>query len=122
MDLVPLAADFYDTLFQNSPHLRALFSEDMGPQVAKLAQTLSSAVAQLDQREALHRDLMELGALHRAKGVETANYAAVTEALIAALARASGASWGPRSERAWRRLIKGVSASMLDGARRAGPG
>ncbi len=122
MDLVPLAADFYEILFRKNAELRALFADDLGPQVAKLAHTLSFAVAQLEQRETLHRDLVTLGALHQEKGVETAHYDAVADALVAALARSLGAGWEPRIELAWRKLLKAVGASMLLGAQEAGPG
>lgn len=119
MRLVPIAADFYERLFKADPSLKAMFADDMAPQVAKLAQTLSYAVTSLNDRDTLRRDLHLLGRTHRDLGVKAGHYPLVTEALIAALAYSFGPGWRPEVERAWRQLLGFVGAVMLEGSRKA---
>src|SRR3954470_5029725 len=62
------AALFYRKLFQLDPPLRALFSDDMDQQGAKLIQMITAAVRGLDRLDALLPVVRELGSRHLSYG------------------------------------------------------
>lgn len=79
------AATFYDTLFQQSPELRALFPEQMTDQSRKFAATLAVAVNSLADWEALRPIVEALARRHLTYGVKPEHYETVGHALITTL-------------------------------------
>ncbi|HEY3008624.1 MAG TPA: globin domain-containing protein, partial [Micromonosporaceae bacterium] len=79
-----LVALFYEELFADNPHLRALFPENMNEQRDRLLAALLALVQDADRSELTER-LKQLGRDHRKYGTRPAHYASVGRALIAAL-------------------------------------
>lgn len=87
----PLAALFYERLFEIDPTLRALFLRaDMVVQHGKLLQALSIVVVSLDRLESLEPVLEQLGRRHVAYGVRKGHYTVVGSALSWTFARCLG--------------------------------
>lgn len=113
-DTVTAAFTFYETLFAACPHLRGLFPEDMAPQAAKLASSLSTLIASLESADMLDGYLRDLGARHAARGVRPGHYPAVCDALLETLSATPG--WNAERAEAWSALLSQVSARMVAGA------
>jgi hemoglobin-like flavoprotein len=111
------AALFYRRLFTLDPQLRALFpgepdSPAMANQGAKLMQTLSVAVAQLDSLDQLTPALEALARRHATYGVLPAQYDTVGAALLWTLEQGLGAAFTPDVAAAWAELYQTLAATM----------
>jgi hemoglobin-like flavoprotein len=111
-----LVKDFYRTLFNRNPELRALFAADMTQQHQKLIAVLATAIGSLRQIDKLVPVLRDLGARHVAYGVEAEHYDLVGQALLSALERTLGADWTSEAQTAWATLYCVVSETMQSGA------
>jgi hemoglobin-like flavoprotein len=116
-----LATSFYDNLFRNHPELRALFPTDIEQQKAYLMTALALMVKHVDNMATLEPSLRDLGRRHVKYGAKPEHYPMVREAVLAALAEASGTGWTAELEQAWAEAIDTVSAAMLRGAAEADP-
>jgi hemoglobin-like flavoprotein len=109
------SADFYARLFARDPSLRALFAHaDMAAQREKLVHMLDAAVGQLGNLDGLAPVVEGLGRRHLGYGVRDAHYAAVGEALLAALGHALGPAFTTETREAWAvtyRLLAGIMRS-----------
>jgi len=112
----PIATLFYGRLFELAPEVRPLFRQDIAVQGKKLMDTLAALVASLDQFETLKPTLKAMGQRHAGYGVQSGHYATVGAALLWALGTALQTDFSPGRKAAWRALIEGVSAVMMDGA------
>lgn len=107
------AAAFYDTLFLNSPELRAFFPRRMADQRRKLAAALALLIDSARDPLALGPALDALARRHLAYGVRRRHYEAVGAALLATL-EVEGL---PRAELdAWARAYGAVSRRMIAAA------
>ncbi|MFE5509592.1 globin domain-containing protein [Streptomyces sp. NPDC056529] len=107
---------FYALLFLRHPGLRSLFPVAMDTQRDRLFKALLTAAAHADDTAALTAYLARLGRGHRKYGTRSEHYPAVGEALIGALTRYAGPSWGPRAEAAWVAAYTRISQIMIDAA------
>jgi NAD(P)H-flavin reductase len=110
-----LVALFYEELFADNPHLRALFPENMNEQRDRLLAALLALVQDADRSELTER-LKQLGRDHRKYGTRPAHYASVGRALIAALSHYAVPLWTPEVERAWLARYMTAVRIMLDAA------
>jgi hemoglobin-like flavoprotein len=107
---------FYGRLFEIAPNLRPLFKIDIRVQARKLMDTLSTVVAALDNFEALHDQLTDLGRKHVGYGVQPQDYDTLRKALLWALGQALGPEFDRETKAAWNELLTAISTVMLEGA------
>jgi nitric oxide dioxygenase len=110
-------AQFYDTLFTDSPEVKPLFAHThMVEQGAKLFASLETVIANLQQPEILADAVKGLGTRHVQYGVLPAHYPAVGGALLKTLALFLQDAWTPELKQAWVDAYGAVVALMLEGA------
>ncbi|KRB83109.1 hemin receptor [Sphingomonas sp. Root710] len=114
-----VATDFYDRLFAQCPHLRAMFAKDMAAQRQKLMLTLTAIVTDLDNLDRLVPMVTELARRHVGYGVRDEHYAPVATALIETLRQALGARFTPAVEAAWGAAYGVLSNAMIQAVRMA---
>jgi hemoglobin-like flavoprotein len=114
---VEMMRDFYGLLFERHPRLKPMFAQtDMAEQEKKIFETLDLVVRNLEQPDAVMAQLLLLGNSHVDYGVKSDHYAPVLDCLIEAMKRASGPSWTPKLESAWRDAYAVVAEIMKKGA------
>jgi len=114
------AADlFYDRLFAIAPQVRGMFPNDMSGQKLKLMAMLATAVAGLDDLDALVPPVKALGARHANYGATPAHYQTVAEALLWTLGQGLGDGFTPDVEAAWTKVYTVLATTMQAGAREA---
>jgi len=115
-DAEAVVMSFYDELFTRVPGVRKLFPADLTVQRDRLLAALLALVAGGARPSALAVELEQLGRDHRKYGVRTAQYQAVGQALLAALARHGGRHWTPAVERAWAARYSAAATVMRQAA------
>ncbi len=113
------AALFYDRLFAIAPDTRALFKGDLTAQGVKLMETLTVAIATLNDREGLTILLDRLGRRHKGYRVEDRHYAEARGALLWTLRQSLGPACTPAVERAWQELYDYIAGIMMMAGRKA---
>ena len=119
--LPTLAARFYEELFGRNPPLRSLFTTEMAEQEMRFTEKLTEIVWAMPRLDDLLSHTRALGARHLAYGVRTADYQAVRDALMAALAAVLGDAFDPDTREAWALAYNLVAETMLEGAAAARP-
>lgn len=133
--VVPIAETaaelFYRRLFELKPEYRALFSDDMQSQRAKLIKMLAFIVGSLDYKDSewdqsvdADRDLMmvvlAMGRRHsELYKIPDDSYGPVAEALLWALAQGLGDAFTPRVRDAWVAVYTSLATTMKMGSRSA---
>ena len=107
---------WYARLFALDPGLQPLFGKDMRQQARMFMHALGAAVAWLRNFNAIVPSLEALAQRHRGYGVQPQHYAALEEALLWALERALGDSFGDELRAAWRELIVEIAGVMKQAA------
>lgn len=107
---------FYGRLFQEHPHLRALFGEDMVGQGRKLMDTINFVVDHLEEPDALEEPVKDLGVRHLGYGVSSDDYAPVGGALIWTFRHLLGDGFTDEMEAAWTDVY-GHLAQLMTGAK-----
>jgi hemoglobin-like flavoprotein len=120
-ELPILATRFYQELFGRDPALRALFTTDMALQKVRFAEKLTEIVQAMPRLDELLGHTRALGARHVGYGVRVADYAAVRDALLGALAAVLGDSFDAPTREAWSTAYNLVAETMLEGAASARP-
>ena len=120
-DLSALATRFYQELFARDPALRALFTTDMALQKVRFADKLTEIVRAIPRLDELLAHTRALGARHVGYGVRVADYQAVGEALVAALAAVLGDGFDAQTREAWQIAYNLMAETMLEGAASARP-
>lgn len=114
--VVPISATagalFYANLFEEAPHLKALFKGDTGAQATKLMQMISAAVGKLNEFDALMPVLQQLGKRHAGYGVLSEHYAVVGASLLKTLEQGLGPAFTPETKAAWA-AVYGVMAKVM---------
>jgi hemoglobin-like flavoprotein len=115
-----VAADlFYDRLFVIAPQVRGMFPSDLTEQKRKLMAMIATAVAGLDDLDALVPAVKALGARHATYGATPAHYAPVAEALLWTLGQGLGEAFTPEVEAAWTKVYGVLATTMQAGAAEA---
>jgi hemoglobin-like flavoprotein len=104
---------FYNRLFTVAPAVRSMFPADMQAQKQKLLSMLVWIVDNLEQGEDLKVRIRELGLRHEGYGAKAAHYPVVADAMLAAMAEVSGASWNRDIEADWRTVLERICDVML---------
>jgi hemoglobin-like flavoprotein len=102
---------FYRHLFDAQPDTRALFPASLDEQQIKFSAQLGALMRSLDDFTAFTVEARELGARHAEYGVLPSHYAAVREALIAALIDVLG-ELDDATEAAWRAAFDLLAEEM----------
>ena len=108
---------FYDRLFELDPATKALFKGDIKAQGVKLMAMLKTAVAGLDDLDALVPVVQMLGARHHGYGVHEAHYGSVAGALLWTLEQGLGEAYTPEVETAWTNVYGLLSQTMIAAAK-----
>lgn len=104
---------FYERLFETNPEIRPLFKGDLEVQGEQLMEMIGTAVAGLDDLDALIPAVQKLGARHRKYGVEVGHYGAVAEALIWTLEQGLGEAFTPDVRTAWVNVYGVLAETMI---------
>ena len=107
-----MAFQLYTRLFELNPTLHELFTSDSREQGHKLVAMLDTAVASLDDFDALAVDIRDLGARHVEYGVESEHYTLFEDALHWALSQGLGERYTAEVAAAWRALFRRLSRTM----------
>lgn len=110
---IEVACLFYERLFITAPSTRALFKTDIEAQAAKLIETLTVALAMLNDPAGLDALLARLGQRHRGYGVRPSHYDAVRSALLWTLETSLGSDFTGQARAAWSELYDRMAATML---------
>lgn len=103
---------FYTRLFEQSPHLRPMFKENMREQERKLVAMISFAVSKLNNLESVINDVKALGTRHKGYGVKDEHYNDVATALLWTLEQALGKKWNDEVKEAWTALYMTLAGIM----------
>jgi nitric oxide dioxygenase len=109
---------FYQTLFRSEPSLKSLFQTSIDLQSRKLMESLTYAVATLEDPETLIPVLEALGRRHVVYGVCDHHYDLVTRALIETFREILGDSFTHEVHEAWKQTLDFVANTMKQGAAR----
>jgi hemoglobin-like flavoprotein len=113
-----VAAMFYGTLFKLDPSLRDLFRGGITEQGRKLVTMLHTAVAGLDDLDAIAPAMQQLGVRHARYGVSSEDYATVGAALIWTLGQRLGDGFTDEVKDAWTEDYTLLAKTMKDAAGR----
>ncbi|MEG4634507.1 AAA family ATPase [Microcoleus sp. AR_TQ3_B6] len=109
-------SDFYEILFQESPHIETLFMHtNMEQQKEKLWQSLEVIIENLRKPKLINVFAKGLGATHAKYGVLPEHFPIVANALIQALKAQMGLEWTPETEKAWVDAYTIIQSAMIDG-------
>lgn len=111
-----LAECFYHHLFELAPAVRTMFPPDMSIQHERMSRTLTEAVRQADDPDAVERLLQRMGAAHaRNHAVIAEHYPYVGRALVRAV-RDLSPRWSSSVGAAWVQVYEWMAAHMCLGA------
>jgi hemoglobin-like flavoprotein len=116
----PVAALFYQRLFNLDPTVEALFKGDMREHGRRLMSMIGTAVNGLDQLDSIVPAVKALGARHAHYGVEDAHYATAGAALMWTLEQALGDDFTPSVSAGWSATFELLTDTMQAAAREAG--
>ncbi len=111
-----VAEDFYNRLFVIDPSLRKLFKSDMKKQGEKLMMTMSIAVSNLKNPNAIRSTVVNLGKRHVTYGVTSKDYQTVAQALLFAIEKNLGDAFTPEIKTAWVEMYTVVAGMMQEAA------
>lgn len=103
---------FYTRLFEQSPHLRSLFTGDMRDQERKLISLITFAVGKLNNLGEIINDVKALGTRHKGYGVKDEHYNDVATALLWTLEQGLGSKWNSEVKEAWTTLYVTLAGIM----------
>jgi len=107
---------FYNRLFEVAPATRGMFPVDMTDQKRRLAETLTLAVSNLDDLDAVVPILKGLGQRHAHYGAQPEHYVVVGEVLLWTLEQGLGDAFTDETRAAWSKVYGLVSDTMQEAA------
>ena len=105
---------FYESMFEQHPNIKPLFSSDTESQRIKLLNTLNLVINSIHHLEELKEPFLELGKLHKNINVDAPMYDIVISHSVSALKVASNNTITPEEEKAWEQAFKVISDTMLE--------
>lgn len=122
LDADDYATLFYQKLFWQYPHLRALFPVNLTDQKEKLMSVLELVVHSFEEKTpgnfALHSSLLiplrHLGVTHEEKGVAPEHYPIANDLMLEIFALTLGDIYTDEMKVAWQRALQQVTDAMLD--------
>ena len=110
------ASIFYARLFEMSPELRPMFSDNIVIQTEKAIFAFGAVVGQIHDLDNTRGMTHELAARHVAYGVKAEHYPLVGRAVLSVLAEVLDEEFTPAMEAAWRQAYGAISAAMIKAA------
>jgi nitric oxide dioxygenase len=104
---------FYTKLFFDHPWLRKMFPAQMDQQNKKLVDMLTYIVLNIDDFQAVKKNIRALAISHEKYGAKPEHYTMVGTALIWTLKKAIGREWSNELEEAWIACYSLVAQTML---------
>jgi hemoglobin-like flavoprotein len=108
-----IAKSFYAHLFEITPHLRKLFTDDMNKQGTMLMTSLELAVSSLDDPEIILPSVKALGERHISYGVKTEYYQLAKDAYLWALENHLKDEFTPALKDAWTAAFNALVEIMI---------
>jgi len=117
-----LGSLFYQKLFQQHPHLRSMFPEDMGIQIAKIISVIELTVFSFEEKsfdkfllqDSLLVPLRDLGIKHSKKGIVNEQYPIVNKILLDSIREAGGNHINDEVMNAWTLALGHLTFAMLN--------
>jgi hemoglobin-like flavoprotein len=103
---------FYTRLFEQSPHLKPMFKENMREQERKLVAMITFAVSKLNNLDEIANDVKALGTRHKGYGVKDEYYNDVAGALLWTLEQGLGSKWNDEVKEAWTKVYVTLAEIM----------
>jgi hemoglobin-like flavoprotein len=123
--IAPVAEDvglaFYQKLFQLDPSLRALFPEDLRPQVGHLMTALTMVIRSLDDLSPVIGRVRVLGRSHASYGVKPHDFSTVGAALLATLEEGLNEDFTEDARQAWTMAYTTLAGAMTAAMAEAAP-
>ncbi len=117
MPIKETAADlFYNRLFEQYPEVKTYFKGDMKEQGKKLMMMINTAVAGLDNIEALIEPVKALGKKHVDYGVKAEDYDKVGASLLWTLEQGLKDDFTPEVKDAWAVTYTTLAGVMIEGS------
>lgn len=117
MPIKETAADlFYNRLFEQYPEVKPYFKGDMKEQGKKLMMMINTAVAGLDNIEALIEPVKALGKKHVDYGVKAEDYDKVGASLLWTLEQGLKDDFTPEVKDAWAVTYTTLAGVMIEGS------
>ena len=111
------AADiFYTRLFDQYPEVKPYFKGDMKEQGKKLMMMINTAVAGLDNLEAIIEPVKDLGKRHVDYGVKAEDYEKVGASLLWTLEQGLKDDFTPEVKEAWTVTYGALAELMIEGS------
>lgn len=107
---------FYARLFELDPSVKVLFKTDLKEQGKRLMSMIATAVAGLNDVEALVPAVQDMGRRHIKYGVTREQYGTVGQALLDTLAKGLGDDFTPEVKNAWTVIYGVLSTTMIAAA------
>lgn len=111
-----LAKIFYSRLFEAAPHLRPMFSSDLGSQAAKLTAALDAVVRNLERPGENAGMLAELGRRHAGYGAKREHYDLVVGMLVESMQEILHAASDDPAILEWRMALRLIADQMIAAA------
>ena len=111
-----LAETFYRRLFVIAPQARALFPDDMTPQLSKLTQMLDLLMDNLHQPWFFSGKLKRLARRHVTYGALPEHYPIVGEALVSAIDEMTPGGLSLVERTLWENLFNHLANTMIEAA------
>ena len=107
-----VANEFYADLFRRNARIREIFREDLSAQGMRFMSAISVIVDNLDNPEALDREVSLLAEGHAHLGIRPEWYRTMEEALIDTFRYALGARFTNETQLAWRSAFGQICEAM----------
>lgn len=114
-----VSGEFYADLFRRDPKMREMFRPDITGQGMKFMSAINVVVDNLDDPEALDREVELLACGHAGLGIKEMDYHTMEEALIDTFRYALGSRFTRDIQLAWRSVFQQISAAIMDQAKPA---
>jgi len=115
--IAPVAEDvglaFYQKVFQADPSLRALFAEDLRPQIRHLMTALTMVIRSLDDLSPVIERIRMLGRRHASYGVKPQDFSTIGTALLATLEEGLGEDFTDAARQAWTLAYTTLADAMM---------
>jgi hemoglobin-like flavoprotein len=110
------ASIFYARLFEMSPELRPMFTDDIIIQTEKAIFAFGAVVGQIQDLDNTRGLTYDLAVRHVSYGVKAEHYPLVGRAVLSVLAEVLEEEFTPAMEAAWRQAYAAISAAMIKAA------
>ena len=109
-----VAGEFYEDLFRRDPKMRDMFRPDITGQGMKFMSAINVVVDNMDDPEALDREIDLLASGHAGLPIKEMDYHTMEEALIDTFRYAMGERFTRNIQLAWRSAFQQIAQAMRE--------